>query len=167
MSSPACLIQFGAPDHDAVAFLSRERHGHPEDVLANLDGLQTVISNQPVVPDPGNIAAQFLLVDALHYVYQSTSFREIGAAVHRVVHDPERVDDRIRSILRYHAILDGETTVRDVEYVYRLRVGGFDARDWHLSISGSSVAGATAREAVESARWRRRGTLEELAGRFD
>ena len=44
MSYNSCLLRFTDHDRSQLAYVGREVNGHPEEIISNLDGFQTIIS---------------------------------------------------------------------------------------------------------------------------
>lgn len=166
MSEISCLLRFTDHERSTVAHVGREINGHPEEIVSNLHGLQTIIDQQSELPDPGNLAAQFLVTDTLHYLFMASTPEELGEMMWRLVTHPSRVDEEIFDSLRYHRVLRVTEAIADVSFLYEIVIKGFDEPDWEISIAHLEGKRETIGDLEDSVQWRYSGTLKDTKEYF-
>ncbi len=163
--SISCIIRFA--DGNGSATVRRKRHGHPEDVISSLSVFRQVVDQQPVFPDPGTTAVQFLAIDVLQYLYLRIPIEEFGYELETLFSDPGGVDKRVLDAFSEHAVLGPDTLIADVPFVYEISTKGADSAPWTVGIGTLNGEQALLQDIEDVVHWWYRDTLANAQQKFD
>lgn len=155
MPSNPCLIHFTDAKETEQAYVYRNQYGHPEEVISNIENLQTRIEMLGEVPSPGELAAQFVFLDKLWYLLSEVAPEEIEAELLNLLLEPEQVDaETSQRYLQGHSVVDSRTKIEGNLYVYEVTVSDIRETQWQLNIgqwneSETALVGTI----VESVEW--------------